>query len=320
MGDTSLADLVCGQLLSEGQKKKKDGAAVRCLLCASHQKRAVVPLEDLVADPHPQAGSADALGGVEGLIEAPAGLGGHTDACIRDGYKHALRPGARMRSFPASEKESSTVRHRVDGVADEVIEDLPDLTFQAEQRLSRTETLDDFDVVVEQTAVVEGQAVPQQIVDVGRCGSGGLLVKAQRLARDHRDAAQFPLGCCHVVADLGEVIRVAQEKQEVGYRLEGVVDLVRDGGGEPADSGELLILPQSCLGAFVLRDVLEEDGDAVCGGLDLDQEPYVKRVSVESFERSALSLRHGAMVVLDPWGARRQEVRGRTARDSCRRG
>ena len=52
---------------------------------------------------------------------------------------------------------------------------------------------------------------------------------------------------------------VAQQEEQVGDGFEGIVDLVGDGGGQPAGGGELLGLAQSLFAAFAVAGVEDDD-------------------------------------------------------------
>ncbi len=120
-----------------GKEELEDGAVVAGGLGAAYHEAAVVALYDFGGDPEAQAGASDALGGVEGGVDVGEGFGGDADAVVGDGDEDALLPGAPLGGFTGTDAEAAGLgcgvvagdagADGVDGVGDEVVEDLADL-------------------------------------------------------------------------------------------------------------------------------------------------------------------------------------------------
>jgi hypothetical protein len=75
---------------------------------------------------------------------------------------------------------------------------------------------------------------------VGVDGARGFARKLQGLAADLRDAIKLTLGERDVTANGGrETLLFAEEVEDVGDRLERIIDFVCDGRCEAADGDEL---------------------------------------------------------------------------------
>jgi hypothetical protein len=120
-----------------GKEEREDGAVMDQL----------VALDDAGGDPEAEAGAVEVLGGVEGFEDAGADGGGHAVAGVGDGDADALRLVRRRVGslhqvvmivrivgvrIVGADDEAAALAHGVDGVGDEVVEDLADVVFEAE--------------------------------------------------------------------------------------------------------------------------------------------------------------------------------------------
>ena len=251
----------------EGQEEVEDGAVVGGRLAAADAEGTAVALDDFLADPEAEAGAGDSLGGVEGAEEAAAGDGIHAGAGVREGEDDAGLASSPVGAGAEAKEQTAAVRHGVEGIADEVAEDLADFAFKAAERVTETPARLDGDGGVDDAAVVDREYLFGEGNEIDFLRAGSLLVKAKGLAGDGRDAAELDLGGGEVVADLVERGGRASEVEEVGDRLERVVDFVRDRAGEASDSGEFFALDQGLLGLFLLGDLERGGGDASDGAI-----------------------------------------------------
>ena len=124
------------RLFGPGQEEREDGAVVDGMLAAAEGEAALVPLDDSGGDPEAEAGPVEIFGGVEGLEEAGANLGRHAVAGVGDGDADAFaarRVADRVVCcVVGADDEAAALAHGVDGVGDEVVEDLADVVFKAE--------------------------------------------------------------------------------------------------------------------------------------------------------------------------------------------
>ncbi len=87
----------------------------------------------------------------------------------------------------------------------------------------------------------------EHVAEVDLDGCLGLAVEGEHGAADLGDAAISCLARCrNCLTFVGRGFAV-HEEEEVGDRVERVVDLVRDGGREASGDGELLVCQQSFL-------------------------------------------------------------------------
>ena len=90
---------------------------------------------------------------------------------------------------------------------------------------------------VDQPSLVNGKGAVDQLCRRGDARMAGLLVKAESLARDDRNPTQFTVSRRQVFLSLWLDRRLASKVEEIGYRFKGVVNLMRDGGCQTANSG-----------------------------------------------------------------------------------
>ena len=95
--------------------------------------------------------------------------------------------------------EAAALTHGVDGVGDEVVEDLTDVVFEAEDGGGGGVAGFDVDAGVGESSLVEVEDGVDEIggADVG--GADGLTVEAEGLGGDLADAGEFALGDLDVV-------------------------------------------------------------------------------------------------------------------------
>ena len=89
-----------------------------------------------------------------------------------------------------------------------------------------------------------------------------LAIESEHGAADLRDASQFLLGHVHKLPRLFRRSAVAHEVEQIGDRIERVVDLVRDGRGQPPRDSELFVCDQRILGLALHRDVAKYQNDS----------------------------------------------------------
>ena len=212
-------------------------------------------VDDALGDPETETRSGESFRCEEWTEEALLGLRRHASASVGDGDGDAGFAVAPIDGLTSAQVERATGGHRVQCIADEVGENLTDLSLEAMDVSHRTAEAIDVDVRVGDAALVDGEDVADELGEIDLLRAGGLLVEAKGLRGDGRDAAKFDFSCPDVLARLLEATGVLGEVEEVGDGLERIVDLVRDGTGEAADDGELLTLQESQLGFALLRDL-----------------------------------------------------------------
>ena len=109
---------------------------------------------DVCADPQAQAATTDTLGGEERFEFPVESFRVHPRTAVRDGKDQPLLTGLPPHRYMTSQQESSTARHCVDRVRDDVAQDLPDITLKTQDRLICTLALLDNDLSVGQARLV----------------------------------------------------------------------------------------------------------------------------------------------------------------------
>ena len=193
----------------------------------------------------------------------------------------------------ADDEAASALTHGVDGVGDEVVEDLADVVFEAQDGAGGLVGSFDVDAGVAKATLIEIEDGGDQLLrgDVG--GADGLAMEAEGLGGDLADTGELALRGVDVACEIGrQVVGGGDEVEQVGDGFEGIVDLVRDGGGETADGGELLALDEGGLGLLLVGDLEDDGGDgldfavgAVDGGVaDVPAAPFAGTRGKLAFE------------------------------------
>ena len=247
-----------------GQEDAEDGAVAVGVDGGAELNFAAVALDDGACDPEAEAGAALAFGGEEGLAETALHLDWDAGAVVADRDADAEDAGIGPVARAAEAETQATVEgRRLDGIRDEVGEHLTHFA-RIDEGFERAIVLAlDAKIFLHDAAAVEGEHFFEELVDVGADGAGGFAGEVEGLAADLRDALQLTLREGEVVDnDGGQVLFFTEQIEQVGDRLERVVDLVRDGGGEAADGDELLIFAEHDGGAieFLLGVGLKDAG------------------------------------------------------------
>ena len=182
-------------------------------------------------------------------------------AVVSDGDGDALAAGGVMAAWRGAEMESSALGESVDGVADEVGEDLADFAVVGLQLGGRTVATVHDDAGALNAGVEQVEDGVDDLDEVDGAGAGGALVEAQRLHGDLGDAVELLLGGIEEGAVIGREVGLGDEVEAVGDGFEGVVDLVGDGGGEAAGDGEFFGAAEEFLAFFLEGEVGDEGCD-----------------------------------------------------------
>jgi hypothetical protein len=234
---------------------------------------AVVLFYDVLADPEAEAGSHKALGGEEGIEDAGDDLCGDAGAGVRKGEDETGLACGEVCDLVAADEQAAAVGHGVKRVGDEVVEDLTDLAFKADDGAGDPGARLYLDAGVEQASEVQAKDVGDEFFRGDGGGFGGLAIKAQGLAGDEGDAPQLKVRHVQVMVDVMVVLAAASKVQEVGNGLQRVVDLMRDAAGEAAYGGDLLALDEGVFSSLLRGDFKRGRGDGLdCAVLRKDRE------------------------------------------------
>lgn len=191
----------------ESRKKEGEGRAmVYGVFGTAKGEAAVVAVDDAGGDPEAETGSVKVFGGVEGFEQTGSDGGGHTMTGVGNGDADAAAPQGVFRRVACRimgthEKATTSLTHGIDGVGDEVVENLADVVFEAEDSGGGGVAGLNADAGVSQAALVEIQDGINEIGggDVG--GADGLAMETKGLSGDLADAREFGLRNLDVLTD-----------------------------------------------------------------------------------------------------------------------
>ena len=188
----------------EGKKEGEDGAVMVFVLAAADGEGSAVALDDLVADPEAEAGAANLFGGEEGFKDLFSGFGRHAGAGVGDSDDEAFATGLPVCAFAAVDEETASGGlHGVDGVDDQIAQDLPDLTFEAHHGASCAFASLNGYARVGQASLVDREGAFDQFFAGDNVRFAGLLVEAEGLVGDDGDTSQFAVGDVEILSRLG---------------------------------------------------------------------------------------------------------------------
>jgi hypothetical protein len=200
----------------EGQKYPDGGAALVPLL-ASQLDRASMPIDNLAADPKAEARSLETFRGKEGVKGFLYGVWRHPRSLVGDGKEDAFPSGDSV-AFSCTQKQPATCSaHGINGVCNEIAEDLPYLTFKTTDRTRGTMPLLDRDFGIDDPVLVQRDDLLDQFAAGDFPGAGGLLVKAKSLTRDLCNATQFPIGGNEVFSRIRNLLSSLCKIKKVGH-------------------------------------------------------------------------------------------------------
>ncbi len=124
----------------EGKEHAEDRSAGAFFLAAAEAQRTLMPGNNLAADPKPQASSTDALGCIKGLEHSTHCRRKYAAARIRNGDHESGFSCRPICADAIAEQETATTQwlHGIHRIADQIAEDLPDLSFKTSHRISPT--------------------------------------------------------------------------------------------------------------------------------------------------------------------------------------
>ena len=164
-----------------------------------------------------------------------------------------------------AEGDAAAFADSVDGVADEIGENLADFAVVRHNEGDGAAIADDFDVLTAEAGVEEGKDGVDELVDVGHGGAGRPTVETEGLDGDLGDAVKFFLGELEEGARFVGEGELLDEVEAVGDGFERIVDLVGDGGGEAAGDGELFGAAEDFFAFFLEGQIGDEGGELLFG-------------------------------------------------------
>jgi len=153
----------------------------------------------------------------------------HADAVVGNGEANALTPGAGMDGTAGSDENSAAVGQGIEGVGDEVGDELADFAIVNDKEGNVGEVLLNFNVMLLDAGGKQGEDGFQQLLEVGGVGMGGGAVEAQGLDGDLGDAVELGLGEVEEAARVVGQVAALKQVEAVGDGGEAGLDFEIDG-------------------------------------------------------------------------------------------
>src|SRR6185437_12831686 len=242
-----------------GQADAERGACVPGSFGPGAQANGAAVLADnALGDPKAEPCALAGLSGEEGFEDAIADGIWNSGAVVGDGDTGS---GGLVDAGDADVDLAAGGRHGVDGIYDQVCEDLPELAGPSDDAGVGLITGEDVDGTLLQCGLLQLQDTVQQVGEIDHAGARGIAVEREGLLRDLADAQDFGDEELGVSAGFAiERLVFAEQIAEVEDRFEWIVDLVSDRGSHAADGGHALGFDEGGLGLFASGDVTRDLG------------------------------------------------------------
>ena len=250
-----------------GEKDTSRGSVVHRVIVALEINGAAVFVDDAAADPKSQAGSALSLGSVERLKKSGFDLLSESGALVRDGDQGAcLAPQTALveagGAGDGAQVDDGFGSGGLSRVGEQVGENLAELSRKAVDDEVGREVGFDGDIERGKAAFHQEQDRLERFLEIDGDRRLGLAVERKHGAADLGNAGDLLLGQLEEARAFFRRGLTVHEEEEVRNRIERVVNLVGDGGGEASGNSELLI-GQQCFPALDGHgDVAENKRDA----------------------------------------------------------
>ena len=139
---------------------------------------------EFLADPESESGAADAFGAEEGVKNHWAYLSGHSGAVISNGQDDSFGSGSPVGCIAASKQEAAAEGHGVDGISEQIADDLTNLAFKTQDGAGDAFAPLHEDSRIEKPALIEKKRFFKQLRASYVRGIGRLLIEAKRLMGD----------------------------------------------------------------------------------------------------------------------------------------
>lgn len=175
----------------ERKKEVEDGAA---LLAATNGEATAVAVDDVLGDPEAKAGAGQLASGEEGVEYLLDDLGRHAVARVGEDEADATSAGDGVGNVVGAKSDAAAGSHGIDGVCDEIAEDLANFALEAVKGGRSDISAVDGDAGVGEPALVEGGDGVEELMrcDGGRAGT--LAMEAQSLGGDLGATDDFGFG------------------------------------------------------------------------------------------------------------------------------
>src|SRR5581483_5415174 len=218
-------------------------------------------------DPEANSGTHISLGGEERLEHFGKVVLPNSGAAVGELDLNAIR----VEPSSGVDAENTALRHGVDGIGDDVGEDLHHLASAGKEGGMIVKAAIGGDVRRCKFALIDGEHVLDDILKNNRRWCAVVAIVAERLAGDVRDALQLGLGGAEMRAGFGERSAGASEIDEIENSVERVVDFVGDGCGHAPGGGQLFRVHQLFLDPLAFGDLAGDLRGADDSAFAIDQ-------------------------------------------------
>ena len=177
------------------------------------------------ADPETKS-SSGFFGSEKRFRYALQGIGIHPMPCIGDCDPHPWLTGDRVNSVACPEVDDVAMTRSIEGVSDQIAENLSQLGRVAQDRLLIPVAPPCFHVIGCKAVFVYAGSSFEEGGELLIAGLRRLAMKPQRMRHHLRDSGKLFFGCRYEFHRLCIAAISSQEVEKVGHRLQGVVNLM----------------------------------------------------------------------------------------------
>src|SRR5581483_4189140 len=212
----------------------------------SYQNLTAVPFDNALYDPQPESRAFLSLGADKWFEHGAANFPWNSAARVGDQNGYLSGGAAQGFPVPGTDGQRSAIDHCILRVHNQVRQQLPELVGGAFHLSQFPKLLVDLDAGLRKRPGKQGQRVFDDAIQIEGAEVSSITVQAEHLANNARDAISLILQC-FINGLGGRVEAITQQIDRIFDCLHGIVDLVGDGAGELAGSGELLHLEHAPL-------------------------------------------------------------------------
>jgi hypothetical protein len=152
-----------------------------------------------------------------------------------------------------TDDDAAAFRYGIDGISNEVGENLPDLSVVGKDEGSGAELADHFDAVMTEAWFEQGEDGADELMDIGIVRPRRGAIKAEGLDRDLGDAVELFLGETEIASSVDGKIGLGNQVETIDDCFERVVNFMSNRGGQAAGDREFLGAAEDLLALLLKR-------------------------------------------------------------------
>ena len=131
-----------------------------------------------------------------------------------------------------ADENAASLAHGIDGVGDEIVEDLADIVFKTQNSSGGGVDGLDLNAGVSEASLIEVEDGVDEFCSADASGTDGLAMEAKGLGSDLADAGELVLRGLDIAANgFGKFAGQVDKVEEAGDCLERIINFVGDGAG-----------------------------------------------------------------------------------------